>query len=239
MSQQTNTLGWEPEERTALGVARAVSRAIREGVLTPGTKLPPIRSVAEQLQLSPTTINAAWTQLARSGAIRTHGRRGTTVVDIHSGSSRYKRALDGHKLFTVDLSAGVPDSRLLPDLTPALHNLTTTAVPEGYLEAPIVPELIEAVRASWPYAADRFMVVDGAMDAIELVTRTLVRFGDRVIVEDPVFPLLLDQLEAAGAEIIGVPVDEQGLRPAALAAALHQPVAAIVLQPRAQNPTGA
>src|SRR5699024_8773444 len=118
MTNETIELGWEPEERTALGVARAVSRAIREGVLTPGTKLPPIRTVARALALSPTTVNAAWTLLARSGAVHTDGRRGTTVADIHSGSSRYKRALDRHKLFAVDLSAGVPDARLLPDLTP-------------------------------------------------------------------------------------------------------------------------
>lgn len=239
MNKEAIELGWTPEEYTALGVARAVSRAIREGVLTPGTKLPPIRTVARQLQLSPTTVNSAWTLLARSGAIRTNGRRGTTVADIHSGSSRYKRALDGQKLFTSDLSAGVPDARLLPDLTSALQNLTTTAVPGGYLEEPVIPELIEVLRTEWPYDAARFMIVDGAMDAVELATQTIVRFGDRVVVEDPVFPLLLDQLEAAGAEIIGVPLDDQGVCVEPLTKALEKPVAAVFVQPRAQNPTGA
>jgi len=82
------------------------------------------------------------------------------------------------------------------------------------------------------------MLADGALDALELVTRSKVRFGDRVIVEDPVFPMLLDQLEAAGAEVIGVPIDEQGMRTTGLVQALRKPAAAVFLQPRAQNPTG-
>lgn len=238
MNEKNIDLGWVPDERTALGVARAVSRAIRDGVLAPGTKLPPIRNVAHELQLSPTTINSAWTMLARSGAIRTNGRRGTTVANIETGSSRYKRALDGHTLFRQDLSAGTPDASLLPDLTAALKLLTTTATPGGYLDEPVIPELVEVLRANWPYNAARFMLADGAMDALELATRTKVRFGDRVIVEDPAFPLLLDQLEAAGAEVVGVPIDEQGMCAAALAQALTKPAAAVFLQPRAQNPAG-
>lgn len=238
MNNESIDLGWAPEEQTALGVARAVSRAIRDGVLTPGTKLPPIRAVAQELKLSPTTVNSAWTMLARSGTIRTDGRRGTMIAEVRSGGSRYQRALDGGTLFTQDLSTGVPDARLLPDLTTAVRSLSTTATPGGYLDDPVVPELLDVLRQDWPFNAARFMVVDGAMDALELATRAIVRFGDRVIVEDPVFPLLLDQLEAADADVIGVPIDEQGMCAASLAHALEKPVAAIFMQPRAQNPTG-
>jgi len=50
-------------------------------VPTSGTRLPPIREVATQLALSPTTVSAGCSLLARAGAIRTDGRRGTTVAD--------------------------------------------------------------------------------------------------------------------------------------------------------------
>jgi DNA-binding transcriptional MocR family regulator len=83
------------------------------------------------------------------------------------------------------------------------------------------------------------MVVDGAMDALDLVARSLLRFGDRVVVEHPCFPPLLDLLESIGVEVVGVQLDEAGLRPGPLAEALRTPVAAVFLQPRAQNPTGA
>ncbi|MHA7173030.1 aminotransferase-like domain-containing protein [Arthrobacter monumenti] len=238
MDSSGTELGWAPTEPTSRGVATAVSRAIRDGVLQPGAKLPPIRSVASQLGLSPTTVSAAWALLARSGAIHTNGRRGTRIADTQTGSARYRQALDRRGLFTLDLSTGVPDRALLPDLSRVLENLTTAVTPSSYLDEPVVPELIEILRKEWPYEAQKFTVVDGAMDALEMITRTVVRFGDRVIVEHPTFPLVLDQLEAAGAEIVGVPIDEQGMLPGPLAEALALPAAAVFLQPRAQNPTG-
>lgn len=226
------------ESHTARGVARAVSRAIRDGVLEPGMKLPPIRAVAGQLELSPTTVSAGWALLARSGSIVTDGRRGTTIAEVRPGSSRYRQTVDRQTLFDLDLSTGVPDPRLLPDLTAALNTVTSAAAPGSYLDEPVVPELSEILRADWPYPAEELTIVDGAMDALDLAARCFVRFGDRVVVEHPTFPLLLDQLEAAGAEVVGVPLDEQGILPGPLAEALTSPAAAMVIQPRAQNPTG-
>jgi DNA-binding transcriptional MocR family regulator len=59
-----------------------------------------------------------------------------------------------------------------------------------------------------------------------------------VIVEDPTFPPLLDMLERQGAEVIGVPVDDEGLVVDRFAAAMAQRPRAVFLQPRAHNPTG-
>ena len=227
------------EKPTARGLSHAVSRAIRNGVLTPGMKLPPIRTVATQLGLAPATVSHSWALLARSGVIRTDGRRGTTVVDTNIGaSSRYRRALEHSTTFGLDLSTGVPDSALLPDLTRALQYLTNAATPGSYLDEPVLPELVEVLRADWPYEAEEITVVDGAMDALELAARSFVRFGERVIVEHPCFPPLLDLLEAIGADVVGVPLDEQGMRVEALREALTSPIAAVFLQPRGQNPTG-
>lgn len=233
-----NELGWAPRERSARGIAKALGQAISQGLLTPGMKLPPIRAVAKQLDISPATVNSAWAMLARSGVIRTDGRRGTTVADVYSGSVRYAKALESHRMFEWDLSIGTPDLALLPDIERAFPNRTSGIPPGGYLDIHVVPELIEHLRTQWPYDPQRFMIVDGAMDAIEIATRTHVRFGDRVIVEDPSFPMLIDGLEAAGADVIGVKIDSQGMLTKSLAEALSKPAAAVYLQPRAQNPTG-
>jgi DNA-binding transcriptional MocR family regulator len=229
---------WQVKTATARGVANAVSQAIRDGVLVAGMKLPPIRAMARQLDMSPTTISAAWSMLARSGTIRTEGRRGTTVAEIRSGSARYRQALEKQATFELDLSTGIPDPHLLPRLGNALKGLTA-ATPGSYLDDPILPGLLEELRADWPYEAEEFAIVDGAMDALDLVMRSLIGFEDRVIVENPTFPLLLDLIEGTGADVIGVPVDDEGLIPAALAEALETAATAVILQPRAQNPTGA
>jgi DNA-binding transcriptional MocR family regulator len=224
---------------TARDLANAVGRAISDGVLGPGTKLPPIREVATELALSPTTVSAAWALLARSGAIRTDGRRGTRVVDTTAPTAgRYPQALEHQAGFSLDLSTGVPDAALLPSLASALTQLTTAGTPGSYLDEPVLPELRDVLLADWPYATAEIAVVDGAMDGLDLVARSVLRFGDRVAVEDPCFPPVVDLLEEVGAQIVAVPLDDDGLDPAALQAALDAPLAAVVLQPRAQNPTG-
>jgi DNA-binding transcriptional MocR family regulator len=228
------------EESSAKGLAQAVSQAVRDGALQPGAKLPPIRAVATRLGLSPTTVSAGWALLARSGAIRTDGRRGTTVGGPHEPApGRYRRALERQLDFALDLSTGTPDPALLPNLGPALGELTTASIPGSYLDDPVLPGLLEVLKAQWPYPAEELIVVDGAMDGLDLASRSLLRFGDRVIVEHPGFPPLLDLLESIGVKVVGVPLDDAGLLPEPLAAALRSPAAAVFLQPRAQNPTGA
>ena len=228
------------EELSSRGLAHAVSRAVRDGALLPGAKLPPIRAVATQLGLSPTTVSAGWALLVRSGAIHTDGRRGTTIADLqHPVPGRYRRALERQLDFALDLSTGIPDAQLLPNLATALGDLTTAAIPGSYLDDPVLPGLLEVLKAQWPYATEELMVVDGAMDGLDLVSRSLLRFGDRVIVEHPTFPPLLDLLESIGVEVVGVPVDDAGLLPEPMTTALIRATAAVFLQPRAQNPTGA
>ena len=225
---------------SARGLAQAVSRAVRDGALAPGAKLPPIRAVATQLGLSPTTVSAGWALLARSGAIRTDGRRGTTIAGLQDLTpGRYRRALEQQLDFALDLSTGTPDPALLPNLGPALSELTTAGIPGSYLDDPVLKGLLDVLKVQWPYPPEELMVVDGAMDGLDLVSRSLLRFGDRVVVEHPGFPPLMDLLESIGVQIVGVPVDAAGLRPEPLATALRNPVDAVFLQPRAQNPTGA
>ncbi len=227
------------EHPTARGLAHAVSRAIRDGVLPAGTKLPPIREVAAQLALSPTTVSAGWALLARSGTIRTDGRRGTKVADpLGPANTRYQRALEGQTGFSLDLSTGVPDAALLPNLSRALGRLTTAGTPGSYLDQAVLPELRDVLLAEWPYVTNEISIVDGAMDALDLIARTVVRFGDRVVVEHPCFPPLLDLLDSIGADVVGVPMDREGIEPAPLAVALASPVAAVIVQPTAQNPSG-
>ena len=223
---------------TAKGLAQAVSRAIRDATLLPGDQLPPIRRVAEELMMSPTTVSAAWQLLARSGTIRSDGRRGTTVAPTTRGGERYTRALRHESPVNLDLSTGIPDSLLLPPLGGVLSELDEPATPTSYLDDPVLEDLRTELTRDWPYVAEELLVVDGAMDALDLVTRALLRPGDLVVVENPGFPPLLDLLEDRGVDVVGVPLDETGLDLDRVEALLPRRPAAVVIQPRGQNPTG-
>ncbi|WP_433384159.1 aminotransferase class I/II-fold pyridoxal phosphate-dependent enzyme [Actinoplanes sp. CA-142083] len=222
---------------SARGLAEAVGRAVGDGSLPPGAKLPPVRTVARQLQMSPTTVSAAWQLLRRAGTIQTDGRRGTVVATSRTtGPGRYRAALRGRSGFALDLSTGVPDPLLLPAL-PSLAGLSPA--PSSYLDEPVLPGLASYLRDTWPFPPDRLAVFDGAMDAIDQVSTALLRLGDRAIVENPCFPPLLDLLEALGVQVVGVGTDALGMLPGHLAAAMTCRPAAVFLQPRALNPTGA
>ncbi|GIE04998.1 GntR family transcriptional regulator [Paractinoplanes durhamensis] len=199
-----------------------------------------MRDVARELGVSPTTVSEAWRSLTRAGAIQTRGRSGTFVATPGGPRQGWRYAQMGaHAVVSRDLSTGVPDHDLLPDLTDALKRLGDGRMTAGYLDAPVLPALEEVLRERWPFPPERLTVVDGALDALDRVIAAVVRFGDHVIVENPAFPPLLDLLQAVGATVLGVPMDAHGMRPDRLHAVLDgHPAVAVFLQPRAHNPTG-
>jgi DNA-binding transcriptional MocR family regulator len=228
----------EVDDHSAKGIALALSAGIDRGVLRPGERLPPIRRVARDLQVAPATVSAAWSQLARAGLIQTDGRRGTRVREASVGPRRYRRALDSHAGYRVDLSTGLPDPRLLPDLHAAMQRVPRDDTAHSYLEEPVVPALRAVLEESWPHPVEALTVVDGAMDAHSQFVAAHLRFGDRVAVEQPCFPPLLDLLEMAGAVPIAVGYDAEGPVVADAVAAVDAGAKVLFFQPWGQNPSG-
>ncbi|MFE9576785.1 PLP-dependent aminotransferase family protein [Nocardia sp. NPDC006044] len=238
----------ELADRTPAGIAAAVSRQIRSGVLTTGARLPTVREVARELKVSPATVNQAWRALAAAGVIVARGRAGTFVGAPASPGTvhavgRYQRLHPpSSSAFRIDLSRGTPDPELLPDLGAALRDLTRDGASDlaaDYLGEAVLPELATKVRADWPFRAERIAVLDGALDAVDRLLTAHIRLGDAVAVEDPCFPPFLDLLAGLGARPVPVRMDESGLLPAELARAVTDHGAtALILQPRGQNPTG-
>jgi len=226
------------DDRSAKGIAMTLSTGIDRGLIRAGERLPPIRRAARDLGVAPTTISAAWAQLARAGLIETDGRRGTRVREAVTGPRRYRRALDSPDGFRLDLSTGLPDPLLLPGLHTALARVQPDDRPHSYLEDPVVPKLRELLVESWPFAAEAMTVVDGALDAHSQFVAAHLRFGDRVAVEQPCFPPLLDLLEMAGIVPIGIGYDASGPVVSDVAAALDAGAKALFFQPWGQNPSG-
>jgi GntR family transcriptional regulator/MocR family aminotransferase len=63
---------------------------------------------------------------------------------------------------------------------------------------------------------DDVLVTYGTQQAIDLTARVLIDSGDPAVVEEPGYLGIRNALEIAGAEVIGVPVDDEGLPPDAL-----------------------
>src|SRR5581483_1743218 len=66
--------------------------------------------------------------------------------------------------------------------------------------------------------AEQVLVTSGSQAALRLCAAVLLARGDRVAIEDPGYPGARAAFTAAGAELVAVPVDDEGLDIAALTA---------------------
>ena len=208
---------------------------VRSGQLAPGERLPPVRELASQLGVSPTTVAAAYGDLRRRGITAGAGRAGTRIRGAPPVSSRVHLSAP---VGTRDLITGGPD----PDLLPTLPARSATRPARMYAESPVAPRL--GRLAAEQLAADgidatSLVVTGGALDGIERVLATWLTPSDRVLVEDPGHAVTFDLIAAMGYTAVPVPVDDMGIRPAALAAALARGAGALIVTPRAQAATGA
>jgi DNA-binding transcriptional MocR family regulator len=217
---------------SSVKIAASVEAAVSSGRLGSDAMLPTVRGLAARLQVSPATVAAAYRLLRSRGVVVADGRRGTRVRPSSPISAPRSVPLPDH---VVDLSDGNPDPAVLPRL-PAV-DLSQRLYGDELND----PRLIELARDS--FRADRVdgehvCVVSGAMDGIERVLREHLRAGDRVAVEDPCFTGILDVLNALSLVAVPVPIDDEGFLPAELRRAVRS-AQAVIVTPRAQNPTGA
>src|SRR3979490_614510 len=93
-------------------------------------------------------------------------------------------------------------------------------------------------------SADDILIVSGSLQALDLVNQTLLPRGDTVIIERDSYQGALNRLTRLGVNVVGIPLDQEGMRIDALAAALadHKRRGItpkyIYTIPTVQNPTG-
>lgn len=221
---------------TAAAISASVESGIRDGRLTPGEALPPVRTLAGELGVSPATVAAAYRTLRDRGLVETGGRAGTRVRGRPPVAARGTGRLHVPP-GALDLATGVPDPAFLPELGPYLATVAHDLPQVGYPGGPL-PELLEAA-GDRGFPDGRLTVVGGALDGIERTLGAHLRPGDRVAVEDPGWTGVLDLVAALGLVPVPLPVDPAGPTEDGLRAALAAGAAAAIITSRAQNPTGA
>ncbi|HEY2592828.1 MAG TPA: aminotransferase class I/II-fold pyridoxal phosphate-dependent enzyme [Chloroflexota bacterium] len=223
---------------TAREIAASLEATVRQGRLLPGAPLPSVRQLASSLSVSPPTVAAALADLRRRGVIVTHARRRSIVSPrppLSAGLTEPSLPPD-----VLDLARGNPDPALLPDLAPFLARISEPA--RLYGDEPVDPRLAALARQEFAEAgvrANHMCLASGALDGVERALAAHLAPGDRVIVEDPGYFAVFDLLRAMAFETVPVAIDDSGLLPEALDAALSAGAEALVLTPRAQNPSGA
>lgn len=242
-----------------LRLAASILGEIERGRLQPGDRLPGTRSLALSLKLHRNTVTAAFQELMMQGWLVAEPSRGTVVaydlpsVNLHAG----RKSAAATSAITPDesdgvlhISDGTPDARIMPAVEMARAFRHAALQPPnlqggGYGE----PGGARALRnALAQYLAQerglavppgQIMVTRGSQMAIYLAAATLVSPGDAVAVEEPGYPYAWEAFRAAGARVIGIPVDAQGIDVARLETAARQEprLKAIYVTPHHQYPT--
>lgn len=145
---------------------------------------------------------------------------------------------------------GVGDSRQFPvkdfyqAMQRVMHRDGIDALEYGEFNAGYTPlrETIARVLASQGIRAhpDQVLITSGSQQAIALICQILLKPGDTILVESPTYNLALELFRSLNLKIIGVPVDEQGMRVDLVEdiVCCHHP-RLIYTIPNFQNPSGA
>ncbi|RJP33468.1 MAG: aminotransferase class I/II-fold pyridoxal phosphate-dependent enzyme [Phycisphaerales bacterium] len=223
--------------RGAVNIAGGIEQAVREGRLMSGQRLPTVRDLAAALRVSPTTVAAAYRSLQSRGVIVSQGRRGTRIA--HRPVMQTARTATPPPNARI-LWDGNPDPALLPSMRAALAAIDPAPrLYGGELHHQPFIDLVARQMHECGVQVGELCVVNGAMDGIERVFAERLKPGDKVIVEDPGFRNIYELAMSRGLLLVPVSLDDAGILPESLERACAGGADALVLIPRAQNPTGA
>ena len=240
-----------------------ISSRIRSGEIVPGEKLPPTRELAGLLGLNRTTVSAAYEMLESEGLIAGQVGRGSFVTGQRprpSGGVDWDNLVDRATPVTataaqpsremVSFATSRPSREMFPldDFRAScsavlsrgdLGDILQLGSPSGY--EPLRRYLLDDARRHGLAAdGDDLVITNGCQQALDLIGRVLLRPGDAVAVEDPIYPGLKNLLVGLGARLAGIPVGHDGMDVSHLARVLEtEHPRLIVVTPNFQNPTGA
>jgi 2-aminoadipate transaminase len=138
--------------------------------------------------------------------------------------------------FPTDIIAGITAGIMKSNPIPALQY----GISEGY--APLRQWVKEDLTAKGIFAKgdDDVIITSGAMQVMEVMTKLVCNEGETIICEAPSFIGSLNTFRSYNAKLVGVPMDDEGINPEKLEAALkaNPKTAFIYLIPTFQNPSG-
>lgn len=222
-------------------IADALERALFEGQLKPGDRLPPQRELAAQLKVDLTTITRAYDEAKRRKLVEGRGARGTYVSAPKVELSQ-----------VLDLSMNIPpppagvafDELLKQGVSQVLLRADNEQLMTYHLGGGSEAERTAGARWLEPMFGrvdpEHIVVCPGAQAALAALILAHSAPGDVVLAEPTIYPGLRAAVEQFGRQLVCVETDASGMRPDALAKACARHRARLVyLNPTLQNPTTA
>lgn len=251
---------WLDLDRDAGDLAGQIYRSLRDrillGQLPAGYKLPSTRAFAASLGVARSTAVEAYDRLKSEGYIEASAGAATRIAAL--ARMQQQRPMDDPSPIAQTPSDKPPDHALFrpgaPDVSAFPHAVWSRYLAArsrslriqhlGYENATGIIELRKAIldhistTRGVVAIPEQVLIVPSTRAAIDMLARTMLRRSGRTSawMENPGYPAARALLGDAGAEIVPVPCDEQGIDVSRAEGA--QP-ALIYVTPSHQYPTGA
>jgi DNA-binding transcriptional MocR family regulator len=240
-------------------LATAIREAIEAGALLPGRKLPSERQLADLLAVSRTTVVAAYALVREQGlldsrrgsgtrvSLRARPRRNPPSGRVPEGRTTgiVRRLISGDRTVISLACASWEDAA---EIDQAVREMVDSDLPALLTESGYQPRGLLALReavadhltaAGLPTDTSQVLATNGAHPAITLATQLYAGRGATIVVENPSWPGYLDIFSGAGARLVGVPLDEEGIQSRQLDQVLAECAPAFIcVMPTYHNPTG-
>lgn len=245
------TTNWSPSISKAdgplyLAIAEALSADVASGRLPAGFRLPPQRTLAEQLGIDFTTVSRAYAEARKRGLVEGRVGQGTYV--------RARRAVGPAPVVTgiIDMSMNLPPRFDDPELVARMWDgISGLQASEGidllmrYQEAGGTSR-DRAAGATWlaprlgDVGPDRLLVCPGAQGALLALLGSVAAPGETICAEALTYPGLLAAAEHLRIRVTGVAMDAEGLLPEAFEELCRaRAPKALYVNPTLHNPTTA
>ena len=198
---RTNAAGYQ-------ALADRIRLLVLDGRVPMGTRLPAERDLAARLELSRTTVAAAYRQLREAGFV--DSVRGSGSVTRLPGGTLPLPAVGGEGMLDFTKASLPAASGLAAAARAAAEDLPRFLSEPGY--DPVgLPHLRAEIaerytRRGLPTEPDQILVTVGAQQAIALIARTFLQRGDRVVIEVPTYPHAIEAIRLAGARLVPITV---------------------------------
>ncbi|PTT13685.1 PLP-dependent aminotransferase family protein [Flavobacterium sp. HMWF030] len=239
-----------------LQIADAVIEAIKTGNLNSGNALPGSRQLAALLKVNRNTVIEALDVLIAEGWLITIERKGTFVADVLPLEAKMATQNPTQKLETEEIQPliifddGIPDSRIAPmnELARAYRQIFNRksrwqimgySTEFGNLEFRKAIVQMLNFKRGMNITPNEICITRGSQMAMYLTSNCLFEKDDYVMVENPGYKPAWETFENAGAKLLPVNVDKDGLIVDDVEAYLkkYNNIKAIYVTPHHQFPT--
>lgn len=247
----------ESEEPMYIQLFEEIKNLIENGSLKSDEKLPPIRSLSKKLGVNNVTIINAYKMLEQKNYVYSKVGSGTYIKGmkasklVNSNISSVTMMEQGYVKIDqneVNFSTSTPNPKLFPvkEFKEVLNEVLERdgGLAFGYQESQGFYPLRESItqylnEIGIDATTDEVNVISGAQQGIDVIAKALIDFNDTIVVESPTYSGALAAFKSRGANIIEIPILEDGIDCVELEAVLKTTdVKLIYVMTSFQNPTG-